>query len=270
MLSWFMSLTVFVKSLPRPVKLLGSALRNVRICEIIEKVDDLEIYTFFANKIPYFYRDIEDIIRDIKAGFFVQAVKDTLNRMPEEQSFKESHMGEIIASQFARDMSNLKLMYSKLKLLTTENGNVYKMDLVLYCIDGENVEIVFVEVKMSPKNTLTRKHSKSVYPSLFDSLREYEVKDREFDISLARDQIKNLLDPDRTILENALMPYSRKMTYSYLGIIVIDMATIDEDDMQILYTRSSNKKFEIDVVCIENLAINIDKSYKMLKSMAAV
>lgn len=270
MLSFLMPLTRFVSIARDVLTCSGTAVRIGHISEIHEKVDEDLIYEYLADELPFFYRNIEDIVSSLRDGYFRTTIRDTLNKLPKAKSFKESHMGEIISAIFARDVLGLKILYKKLTLLTAENSNAYKMDLVLYRIDGDVVYIIFGEVKMSAKSSVTagKTHKNSIYPSLFSSIKQYETKDRDFDLAAAKDQIKYLDLPEREIIAEALKPYSGKKKIEYAGFIVIDLLTKDIKDMEMLLTKPSNKEFNVDVICVQNLSDNIINSYEALERMA--
>ncbi len=108
------------------------AVRLVYRSELLRNTNGMYIDQYIADRAPLFYRNVEDIIQDLQAGYFVTAMKTTLARIPNSASFQESHFGEIVAGLFAEDVMGLRKLYSKLSLLTAENSNAYKMDLVMY------------------------------------------------------------------------------------------------------------------------------------------
>jgi hypothetical protein len=120
--------------------------------------------------------------------------------MPKSEGFRESHFGEILATIFAEEVMGLRQIYSKLSLLSSENSNAYKMDLILYDPTCDPVDIVLGEVKSSPKISSDGKpvgHSKSCFPSLFTSINEYSQDDSKYDLTAARDNINNLPEEDK-------------------------------------------------------------------------
>jgi hypothetical protein len=207
------------------------------------------------------------VITDLKAGSFLTTVRDTLRRIPSAESFQESHFGEIVAGLFAEEISELCRLYSKLSLLTAENSNAFKMDLVLCNLKKIPLEFVFAEVKSSPKSAdegLPAGHDKSCFPSLFESFNKYDSVDLEFDLTAARDNLA-IMDPgEAKRIHDALLPYGSR-TIKYAGFVVIDSATHSEEEAALLATRKNSTEFEVDLICIESLKLNMDSAFAELK-----
>ena len=125
----------------------------------------------------------------LNAGYFRTAFRDAIHQLPTSAHFRNSHFGEILSAIFAETAIGWRLLYSKLKLLTTENSNPYKMDLVFFDPNQSTPTFVFGEVKSSMKSEVPANHHKACYASLFNSLREYSDEDLQYDLTAARDNI---------------------------------------------------------------------------------
>jgi hypothetical protein len=222
---------------------------------------------YMSDRAPLFYRPVSAILEDLKAGHFMSAVSGTLSKLPTSQSFQESHFGEIVAAIFAEEVMGLRRLYSKLTLLSAENSNAYKMDLVMYDMKVDPVRIVFAEVKCSPKCAEVGKsagHDKSCFADIFASMNAYAEKDREFDLAAARDQLPNIPVEDREKVRAALMPYSGA-PFDYAAFAVIDTETYSEDEAQLLRTRKNKKQFEVDLLCVESFSKVAGNVFNVLK-----
>lgn len=244
-------------------------LRCVYLSEIVttgEAGSELEAY--LADRVPLFYRTPERITSTLNAGYFLTAMKEALIRLPASESFRESHMGEILSGIVAEEVLGLPRLYSKLTLTTAENENPKKMDLLLYDPTTDPVELVLGEVKCSPKDEHPALHHKSCFPSLFKSLNTYTAADIDFDLSAANDHLKTLPEPDAKRVRAALAPYAGT-TVRYAGFIVIDHATKDPEEISLLATRSSTKTFDVDVLCVERFGSVADCVYSRLAELRA-
>lgn len=261
-----MSMLHFIKA--RRVEINGKkpAIRMVYRSQVIEHNNGIDFDSYVADKAPLFYRRMDDIINDLRDGLFLTAFKSTLARAPTAQSFQESHFGEIVAGLFAEEVLGLRRLYSKLTNLSAENSNAYKMDLVMYQPNATPIKFILGEVKCSPKSGKPADHHKSCYPDLFNSLREYSQDDYNFDIAAARDNLSNIPDSERESVRAALLPYSGA-EISYAGFVVVDSATYCETEAQILRTRSSNKEFEVDLICVESFSKVASSVYQGLQAL---
>lgn len=246
-------------------------LRPVCCSEIIRRHPEsvITLDGLVADKAPLFYRDPEHIIQTLQFGYFATAISETLRRLPQVPSFRESHFGEILATIFAEEVMGLRRIYSKLSLLTSENANAYKMDLVLYDPNTNPVDIVFGEVKSSPKNSSDGQpagHDKSCFSSLFNSINVYSEDDSKYDLTAARDHVNSLPLPEKERVLDSLKPYSNAKI-RLVGIIVIDSTTFDDAELSILATRKNPTAFDVDVVGIENYSDVADSVYSKLEKL---
>lgn len=245
------------------------AIRFVYRSELVREKEDKELGKFFAEKIPYFYRSVEDIVADVRAGYFTTAISNSVLKLPTAESFKTSHFGEIAAGVFAEDVLGLRRLYSKLALLTSENANAYKMDLLLYDSSKKPFELLLGEVKCSPKffdDGLPAKHDESCYADMFRSLKDYDSGDLQFDLTAAKANLKHLPESDQEIVRTALLPYSDTV-FKYIGFAVIDASTFDLNEAQILRTRKSEKLFNVDIICLESYPLVSMEAYRKLKAI---
>jgi hypothetical protein len=241
-------------------------IRMVYRSEFFKDGDKYKLEDYISDRAPLFYRSLDAIISDLKAGYFMTAMKSTLLRLPKVESFQESHFGEIVSGIFAEEVLGLRRLYSKLALLTAENSNAYKMDLVMYDPKSEPIRFVFGEVKCSPKSCAKGEpanHHKSCFSDLFNSMNKYSESDRQFDLSAARDNLTNIPEEDRERVRSALKPYSLS-TVGYAGFVVIDSSTYSKDEAQVLRTRKNKKTFDIDLVCLESFSLISGKVYDSL------
>lgn len=244
--------------------------RSVHLSCFASRSDGLILSDYVTDRAPLFYRKLEYVIKDLEAGLFLTAFRDTLSKIPSAESFQESHFGEIVAGLFAEEISELRRLCSKLSLLTAENSNAYKMDLVLCNTAASPIEFIFGEVKSSPKSACEGSspgHDKSCYPSLFDSFNKYAEGDLQFDLTAARDNIGHIPSGEEQRIKEALLPYGER-TVKYAGFVIIDTETHREDEARVLATRKNEKAFEVEIICIESLKTNIDAAYTKLRKAA--
>lgn len=247
----------------------GASVRSVYHSVYLNKAEELKLAKYVASKAPLFYRDVAKIAADLAdSGHFGAVMKDTLAKIPKSLSFRESHFCEIFSGIFADEVLQLTRIYSKLTLLTAENANAFKMDLVLCNPETDPVQLVFAEVKSSPKADVPAGHDKSCFSDLFNSFNKYMEADLQFDLTAARDRIEALPAAQRDRIKKALLPYgSRDLRYA--GFIVIDSGTFDQSESEILATRNNAKTFEVDLLCVESLQdvshetyAHLDKQYE--------
>lgn len=241
-------------------------IRLVYRSELIRKKESLELDKYIADKAPLFYRSVNSVIKDIQEGYFISAMNRTLSKLPTSESFQESHFGEIVAGIFAEEVLGLRRLYSKLTLLTAENSNAYKMDLVMYDPNSDPLTFIFGEVKCSPKTGVSVGHDKSCFADVFNSMNKYKEKDREFDLTAAKDNILNVPEEEREKVSSALLPYSGSKV-AYAGFVVIDNTTFDNDEAQVLRTRKNEKNFDVDIVCIESYSDVAENVYGKLSEI---
>jgi hypothetical protein len=245
----------------------GPACRVVYVSNFLTRSDGLVLADYVADRAPLFYRKLEHVIADLNAGTFLSAFRDTLAKLPTAESFQESHFGEIVAGLFAEELGGFRRLYSKLSLLTAENSNAYKMDLVLCKPLSTPLEFIFGEVKSSCKaasDGLPAGHDKSCYAALFDSFNKYEEADLEFDLTAARDNLERLGETEAERVREALLPYGARAV-SYAGFVVIDSSTHSAEESRVLATRENKKEFDVELICIESLKGTIDAAYTQLR-----
>ncbi len=249
----------------------GDVLRTVYCSELMRSSSEspISLDNFICEKAPFFYRNPDKIINDINLGYFGSSIADTLRRMPKSESFRESHFGEILATIFAEEVMGLRRIYSKLSLLTSENSNAYKMDLVLYDPTRDPIDIVFGEVKSSPKISLNGEpvgHAASCFPSLFASVNKYSEDDSKYDLTTARDNINNLPVEDKERVRKALEPYSGAKI-RVAGITVIDSTTTHDSELRVLASRRNSTPFDVDVIGVETFKDMADSVYIKLENL---
>ncbi|MFN8007524.1 MAG: Hachiman antiphage defense system protein HamA [Terriglobia bacterium] len=228
-----------------------------------------ELAVYLADRMPFFYREPSKIIEALSSQYFVSTVKETLARLPDSATFQESHFAEISSAIFCEEVLGLKRLYSKLSLLTAENTNPHKMDILFCnpCVDP--VEFILCEVKSSMKcaaEGLPPGHDKSCFADLFRSFNKYQEKDLEFDLAAAKDRIEVLPTSQRNKILSSLEPYAER-SLKYAGFIVIDSGTKDDSEINILGTRKNDKKFDVDLVSVESLRNVAERSYQILKEI---
>jgi hypothetical protein len=126
--------------------------------------------------------------------------------------------------------------------------------------------LILGEVKSSPKSVSPAGHDTSIYPDLFASFNEYQEDDLKFDLAAAKDQLsrKDPAEVDR--IRSALMPYSDKVI-RYAGFAVIDQSTIDPAEARVLQTRRNEKKFNVDIICVETYLDVAHSTYSVLAKL---
>jgi len=219
----------------------------------LSQAEKVAMAKYVASKAPLFYRDLAKIASDMsESQHFGAVIKDTLAKIPKSETFRESHFCEIVSGIFAEEKLGLTRIYSKLTLLTAENANAYKMDLVLCRPETNPVQFVFGEVKSSCKKEAPAGHDKSCFVDLFRSFNEYNEADLQFDLTAARDRIEALPPDQKEKVKKALLPYGDR-ELRYAGFIVIDSNTFDQAEAEILAKRTNTKEFDVDLLCIETL-----------------
>jgi hypothetical protein len=226
---------------------------------------------YLADRAPLFYREPQRLVSRLGEGYFVTAIRETLRRLPTSERFRESHFGEIAAAVFAEEVLGLTRIYSKLSYLTAENANAYKMDLLMADFRADPLVFVWGEVKSSVKSRDTESppyHSGSCYPAIFDSLREYEDSDRDFDLVSVQDNLERLTVEQQRRVREALLPYSQP-NVRYAAFAVIDRDTVVEEETQVLHTRTSRHTFDVDIIGIEALPLVVGTTWSLLDNLRA-
>jgi len=238
----------------------GTSVRKGLKTEVLSAKEELQLAKYISSKAPLFYRNLSNIVSAMQdSQHFGAVIKETLSKIPESESFRESHFCEIVAGVFAEETMGLTRLYSKLSLLTSENANAYKMDLVLYRPNTDPVEFIFGEVKSSCKTDVPAKHHQSCFSDLFTSFNGYLAADLEFDLTAARDRVEEL----PPLVKNALLPYGERVI-SYAGFVVIDAATFDPTEVKVLATRKNAKTFDVDLLGVETLKDVSHLTYSIL------
>jgi hypothetical protein len=243
--------------------------RTVYQAEVLRNHQSIALETYMADRTPYFYKEPAAIAGNFADGYFLSAIRNVLLRMPKATSFKESHFGEIMAAIYAEEILGLRRLYSKLALLTAENANAYKMDILLYRPTADPIEFVLAEVKTSTKSAaegLPAKHDASCFASLFNSFNEYGESDLEFDLAAIDEHIPALPEADRERVKLALRPHVERRI-AYAGICVIDQSTHDEAESAVLATRKNDKSFDVDLLCVADLPLVAAATYGILEKV---
>ena len=164
-----MSLETFIVSARARIHEGAEAKRFVHLSRIAHAVEEHQLAEYMADRAPLFYRSPHQIADILNEGYFRTAFREALRKLPTSSHFRNSHFGEILSAMFAEEVVGWRLIYSKLKLLTAENTNPFKMDLVFFDPNRSQPTLVLGEVKSSMKSRVPANHHKSCYPSLFDS-----------------------------------------------------------------------------------------------------
>ncbi len=242
----------------------GNVCRIVFHSQVIPIKDGLDLAKYVADRAPLFYREPQKISEQLADGYFLSTVKAALGRLPTADSFQNSHFAEIASGIFAEEVMDLSLLYSKLSLLTAENANAFKMDLVLFDPKPDPIEFVFGEVKSSTKSSAPARHDRGCYADLFNTFSEYGERDLEFDLAAARDRIAQLPTELQARLRAALLPYSGTKI-RYAGFVVVDSATYSQSEVKMLSTRQHSKTFDVDLICVESLGSVSQQTYQILE-----
>jgi uncharacterized protein DUF1837 len=232
-----------------------TAVRRVYLSELNKNgKNGVRLSDYIADGTPLFYRDLSNIAEDMGDGYFLSPIKDTLRRLPTSEKFQESHFGEITAAIFAEETIGLRKIYSKLSLLTAENSNAYKIDLILFDPNSDPLTLFLAEVKSSPKvsvDGLAVGHDKSCFADIFNSMNSYDQSDLDFDLQAAKDRLNQLPVGERGRLRQALCPYA-STPVKYAAFAVIDVTTKRDDEISVLATRKNEKIFDVDLICVDN------------------
>jgi hypothetical protein len=243
--------------------------RAVYLSDIVTNTGDKRLSAFLADRLPSFYRDPSKLMAALSSDYFITAVRETLERLPSMDSFCESHFAEICSAIFAEDVLGLKRLYSKLSLLTSQNTNAFKMDLLLFDPDSDPVEFVVGEVKSSPKTEadgMPANHHKGCFGDLFRSMNKYHESDLTFDLAAAKDRIDQLPQVLRERVKSALEPYGLREVL-YAGFVIIDATTAADGETSVLATRESKKAFEVDLLRVQSFPAVVEDTYGCLKEI---
>lgn len=259
-----MSLEPFILQARVRIHADSDAERAVTYSDLAKEGGGSVLSEYMADRAPLFYRDPSKIAQTLHAGFFLSAFREGLRRLPTSERFHDSHFAEILSVLFAVQLMGLRLVYSKLSLLTTENANPNKMDLILYVPESDPVTFVLGEVKSSMKSEAPAKHNRSCYADLFQSLKKYSEDALYYDLNAARDHIGALPDEERETVQAALLPYANRKVL-YAGFVVIDATTRDPSETAMLATRKCERVFDVDLVCVEDLASVSHEAFEKLE-----
>ncbi|MBS1844561.1 MAG: DUF1837 domain-containing protein [Actinobacteria bacterium] len=241
-------------------------IRAVYATELVRKSEVSELESYMADRVPYFYKSPREIADLFASGYFLSAIADALRKLPLAENFRESHFGEILAGLYGEEILDLRLLYSKLRLLTAENANANKMDLLFFRPGKNPAQFVFAEVKSSMKTTadgLPPGHDKSCFANLFASLNKYAERDLEFDLGLIRERMDDIEPADAAAIRTALLPHTAR-NIRYAAFCVIDSGTKDHDETGVLGRRESEKDFEVDVLCVADLPEVVQATFEKL------
>jgi hypothetical protein len=242
------------------------AVRAVYRSRIVRSSEITTLEDYMADRVPYFYKEPAAMAALFEEGYFLTAIRSVLLRLPTAASFRESHFGEILAGIYAEEVLGLTLLYSKLAQLSSENANAYKMDLLLYRPGRDPAQFVFAEVKSSMKTAdenLPARHDKSCFANLFTSFNSYKDRDLAFDLAAIQERLPNLPGLDREVIRQSLLPH-RKRDLQYAGFCVIDRSTEQDDETKVLATRKNKRLFDVDLLCVAELAEVAGATYEML------
>ena len=264
-----MSLAPFLVSARAVIHEGEEAKRLVYLSRLARIVDDRRLEDYMADRAPLFYRSFDQIASMLQEGYFLTAFHDALLQLPTSTHFRDSHFGEILSAIFAEEVIGWRLLYSKLKLLTAENSNPHKIDLMFFDPNQTLPTFILGEVKSSMKSEVPANHHRSCYPSLFDSLRDYSNNDLLYDLTAARDNIEALPENERHTIREALLPYADR-DILYAGFSVIDTKTKCDSETSLLATRHSTKEFDIDLVCVDDISGVSESTFTILEQMRNV
>lgn len=262
-------INLFIDQPRSPLAFQGKMVRPVYFSGVKQSENGNTLSFYLSDKAPLYYRRLDSVIDTIKDGNLLTAFAETLKRIPQAASFQESHAGEIIASLFAQEHLNLVQLYSKLHLLTSQNANALKMDLVLCDPSTDPITFILGEVKTSMKAHQPGTppgHDASCFNEIFRSLSGYTNDDLEFDLTAARDALKHLDKVDGEKIRLALMPYTERKV-RYAAFAIIDRATFLEDEAKVLATRANDKSFEVDVVAVDDLRVVATTAFDRLNQL---
>ena len=240
--------------------------RAVHCSEIVRASDVARLEDYMADRPPYFYKPASEIADAFRDGYFFSAIKQVLRKLPTAETFQDSHFAEILAGVYGEEILGLRRLYSKLALLTAENANAFKMDVLFYRPNTAPIQFVFAEVKSSTKTAedgWPPGHDASCFASLFASLNKYKEADREFDLDRIKECMVDLPDADREAITRALLPH-RARHVQFAGFCVIDISTRDLDEAAVLATRSNDKTFDVDLLCVAELPAVVAATYQRL------
>jgi hypothetical protein len=246
-----------------------TCVRVVHRAEVTREGSTSSLEEYMADRAPYYYKDPSQVAELFKGPYFLSAIRKVLLKLPKAAGFRESHFGEIMAAVYGEEILGLRLLYSKLAGLTSENANAYKMDLLFYRPGADPAEFIFAEVKSSMKTAdegLPSKHDKSCFPNLFRSFNHYDHGDLEFDLAAIEERLDDIPEPDRAVIRRSLLPH-QDVAVRFAGFCVIDRSTHDVDESSLLATRKSKRAFDVDLLCVAELPAVVDATYQRLEAI---
>jgi hypothetical protein len=246
-----------------------ACVRVVHRAEVVREGSISSLEDYMADRAPYYYKDPGQVAELFKGPYFLSAIRKVLLKLPKAASFRESHFGEIMAAVYGEEILGLRLLYSKLAGLTSENANAYKMDLLFYRPAADPAEFIFAEVKSSMKTAeegLPAKHDKSCFPNLFNSFNHYDRGDLEFDLAAIEERLDDIPQPDRDVIRRSLLPH-QSPEVRFAGFCVIDGSTHDDDESSLLATRKNERVFDVDLLCVAELPAVVDATFQRLEAI---
>jgi hypothetical protein len=246
-----------------------TCVRTLHRAEVKRDGETSTLEEYMSDRAPYFYKDPTQVAALFEGPYFLSAIRKVLLKLPKAANFRESHFGEIMAAVYGEEVLGLRLLYSKLAGLTSENANAYKMDLLFYRPGADPAEFVFAEVKSSMKTAaggLPAGHDKSCFPSLFDSFNRYKDGDLEFDLATIEERLASLPTDDQEAIHRSLLPH-RSRHVGFAGFCVIDHSTHSDDECSVLATRKNDLAFDVDLLCVAELPEVVDETFKKLDAI---
>jgi Cap4 SAVED domain len=246
-----------------------TCVRAVHRADVVRQGATSSLEEYMADRTPYYYKDPAQVATLFEGPYFLSAIRKVLLKLPTAPNFKESHFGEIMAAVYGEEILGLRLLYSKLAGLTSENANAYKMDLLFYRPGVDPAEFIFAEVKSSMKTAaegLPAGHDKTCFPSLFDSLNRYDDGDLEFDLGAVEERLSGLPPDDQGAIRRALLPH-RPRDVGFAGFCVIDRSTHDHGESAVLATRKNKNVFDVDLLCVAELPDVVEETFRRLEAL---
>ena len=229
--------------------------------------DDVGGYTLgktISGQLPYYYRKLESVLQDFQSRHnALELLVDLMAAAPTTTSFRNSHCGEIVASQVIERKLGMRRLYSKLTMTTSENTNAHKMDALFVDMATDPFRYVFVEAKASILPTVSTpyvQHRNGLLKRIVDSLAEYEAEVPRFELFRIRENLEADFEAtNRDRILNDLRPPGP--TLNFLGVSVTNASTQSTEDDDFILSSACPKAFDYHAVVVTDLAALATEAY---------
>ncbi|MER2252938.1 Hachiman antiphage defense system protein HamA [Methylorubrum podarium] len=223
-----------------------------------------KIEKHLSGSLPYHYRKLDSVIEDFEAQHnALELMVDLMATAPTVESFRNSHGSEILACCYLEEKLDIRRLYSKLSMTTSENTNAHKMDGLFVNVSSEPYEYIFVEAKSSilpTEKTKTKSHRSGLLQQMLTSLDGYEAEEPRMELVRIRENLdKNFQEAVRTKIKADLRPPGPKL--KYLGISITNSSTINSEDDDFILSSPCKISFDYYGLVVTDVARITSSAY---------